>query len=663
MKRKKAANITPGEKPADENPKYFLADVPQQVRLRVLDLCFRRLWHEALELLRKYRFDGYDQDDLVNFYHWAPKELPSKRSAAEATSGPQVMVDYAQPAAEQIEDVCKRLAELPSELRERVHEALKHQPIDCAGSLLWKAGLGFTSGELCEYRKTLFPPNAMVDAYANDAPMLRPTPAERERDENEVVIISGPVSVVSRPSSVEVGSSAPTTADNPATIIENGRTPEVEPQNSKPEVVSEGTAFPQQEFDEVRQRLLQVLSLRAQPPAAIAPGRRESEQRIPDNGPLTTDNGPVATDSPATNPSIQQSINPVSGTALLTDLSDLISRYVVLPEMAAEALALWVVHTYAFTLRQITTYIGVVSPEKRCGKTTLLELLGLLAHEAIAAANISPSALFRVIEDKRPTLLIDEADTFLEGRDEMAGILNAGYRKGNAFVMRVSERKKPKDALARYSCWCPKVMAAIGRLPETLADRCILITMQRKMPGEKCERLRELDGTAYQQRCAEFVQQHSDALAMARPEIPAVLNDRAADIWEPLLAIADLAGGTWPELARQAALKLSSTDDEIPLIGYFLLDLRNWMLIGKTDRMLSRDIVAAFNRLHDRPWQDLRRGREINEYWLAAKMREFGIRPKHLRFGHSTGRGYLIEDIESALRRYIPNPDAHRQDA
>jgi putative DNA primase/helicase len=433
----------------------------------------------------------------------------------------------------------------------------------------------------------------------------------------------------------------------------------------KPDTVSD-----QQELNEVRKRLLQILSLRAQPPADSQAAAREDarptgevrEGAVPP-APTTSDIPPAPTPehegglgSPPSRQTIQQCINPA---ALLADLRDVITRYVVLPEMAAEALALWVVHTYAFTLRQITTYIGVVSPEKRCGKTTLLELLGRLAHEAITAANISPSALFRVIEEKQPTLIIDEADTFLEGRDEMAGILNAGYRKGNAFVMRVSEAKRRKNGLTRYSCWCPKVMAAIGRLPETLADRCILITMQRKMPGEKCDRLRELDATQYQQRCAEFVQQHRDAIATARPEIPTVLNDRAADIWEPLLAIADLAGGDWPGLARQAAHKLSLADDDIPLIGYFLSDLRNWMLIRKTDRILSRDIVATFNRLHDRPWQDLRRGRQINEYWLAAKMRELGIRPKHLRFGDSIGRGYVIEDIESALRRYIPNPELH----
>src|SRR5204863_4175601 len=192
----------------------------------------------------------------------------------------------------------------------------------------------------------------------------------------------------------------------------------------------------------------------------------------------------------------------------------------------------------------------------------------------------------------------------------------------------------------------------IGRLPETLADRCIIINMQRKLAAEKCERMRHLNATEFRRRCAEFVRKHSAAIAAAQPEIPAALNDRAADIWEPLFAIADLAGGDWPRLARQAAQKLSTAyDDDITLIGYFLADIRNWMVHQKVDRVLSRDLIRVFNPMHNRPWEDLRRGREINEYWLAGKMRELGMRSKNVRVGEGVGKGYMLEDVEAALRR------------
>src|SRR5207244_2823404 len=112
--------------------------------------------------------------------------------------------------------------------------------------------------------------------------------------------------------------------------------------------------------------------------------------------------------------------------------------------------------------------------------------------------------------------------------------------------------------LARFSCFCPKAVASIGRLPETLADRCIRIWMQRKTLAETCERLRNLDTTALRRKCARFVMDHAEAVAQARPQLPPGLADRTVDIWEPLLVLADLAAGPWPELARQAAAGLTA---------------------------------------------------------------------------------------------------------
>ena len=264
---------------------------------------------------------------------------------------------------------------------------------------------------------------------------------------------------------------------------------------------------------------------------------------------------------------------PVDGKLLLDELEAILKRYVILPAWAAETLALWALHTYAFELRDVTTYIGVGSPEKRCGKTTLLGVMSELVNRPVVAANISSPAFFRVIEETRPTLLIDEADTFLQGSDELRGILNAGYSKKTAFVWRVTndarrnfklqtssfgeapsldgrgaeeeETEERESRVAMFSCWCPKMICAIGRLPDTLADRCILIGMERKRADEECERLRDLDGRGLRERCERFVREHQSAIAGARPRGATDLNDRAADIWEPLLALADLAGGSW----------------------------------------------------------------------------------------------------------------------
>src|SRR5207249_230683 len=152
------------------------------------------------------------------------------------------------------------------------------------------------------------------------------------------------------------------------------------------------------------------------------------------------------------------------------------------------------------------------------------------------------------------------------------GIKGEGKHTSSNYQPSTLSPQPTSTRLAKFSCWCPKVMAAIGRLPDTLADRCIMIRMQRKTPKEQCERLRNLEATDLKRQCARFVTDHASQIAVAQPEIPSSLNDRAADIWEPLLALADLAGGDWPELARQAAVSLSASTQSNP-VATLLLDI------------------------------------------------------------------------------------------
>jgi hypothetical protein len=390
---------------------------------------------------------------------------------------------------------------------------------------------------------------------------------------------------------------------------------------------------------------------------------------------------------------IHQSINPglsdvepwpqpVDAQSLLCDIAEVLKRFVVLPQWGAETLALWALHTYAYQLRDITTYIGLESPEKRCGKTTLLAVLSELVHRPVVAANISPPAFFRVIQVMQPTLLIDEADTFLQGNDELGGILNSGYSRKTAYVMRVdhglsvphfalrtphsADAGTPHSALptphsregiASFSCWCPKVMAAIGRLPDTLADRCIVIRMQRKTPHEQCERLRNLQAGALRQQCARFVLDHRAQIAEARPGIPESLNDRAADIWEPLLALADLAGGSWPELARQAAVSLTATTQENNPIGSLLLDIFVSFAAAKADRLFTRDLLNRLNSFMGRPWAEMHRGKEITDRWLARQLRPYGVRTRTVWLGETHAKGYFQADFMEVFRRYIPKSE------
>jgi hypothetical protein len=240
-------------------------------------------------------------------------------------------------------------------------------------------------------------------------------------------------------------------------------------------------------------------------PVSQAANGNDSQFAIPDSPAPNGNNSQFATRhslSVLSIPSSDPWPEPVNGSDLLDKLVAEFKRFIVMPEWGPETVALFILHTFAYQLRDVSVYLGIESPEKQCGKTTLLTVINELAHRAITAANISPPAFFRVIEDLSPTLLIDEADTFLRGNDQLRGILNAGYKRKTAYVLRAgplasfsteNQQEAGPGQVTRFSCWCPKVMAGIGRLPDTLADRCILIRMQRNTPSERCERLRDLD--------------------------------------------------------------------------------------------------------------------------------------------------------------------------
>jgi len=336
-----------------------------------------------------------------------------------------------------------------------------------------------------------------------------------------------------------------------------------------------------------------------------------------------------------------------------------------LPKWVPEVCSLFVVHTYAYELRDVCTYLGVESPIRRCGKTTLMTLLSELVNRPEPAANISPSAFFRTIDELRPTSLIDEADTLLPGNNQLRGILNSGYSRKLAYVIRVTnEGKKTGGAkgsrLARFSCWGPKAIAQIGHLPETLADRCLIIPMQRKAPNEICERLqglKALENTVLprlRQQCARFVQDHAQEIASARPVFPVSLNDRAADISEPLLAIADVAGGPWPTLAREAVVGLAASAEQINPISSLLLDILTLFLAHGGNRIFTRTLLAGLNALPNRPWAEARRGQPITDKWLADELRPYEIRSRTLWIGAQQGKGYCVEEVEGAFRRYFP---------
>ena len=344
--------------------------------------------------------------------------------------------------------------------------------------------------------------------------------------------------------------------------------------------------------------------------------------------------------------------DPVNGEAVLDEVVRTITRFIVLPTHGAVALALWILHTYLMDAWWISPLAVATSPTRRCGKTALLTVVTELAHRPLAASNISPAALFRAVEKYQPTLLLDEGETWLKANEELRGIVNAGHTRRTAMVIRtVGEEHDP----ATFSTWCPKFIALIGELPDTLMDRAIVIEMRRKTAGEHVERLR-LDHLPnicdpLRRQMVRWARDHADGVTVFDPEVPTGLHDRAVDNWRPLLALSDALGGEWPTRARAAARSIAGVDLEDTLSVQLLWDVQE---VFTEDVMSSAAIVAALVAMDDRPWATWsKQDKPLTTHGLARLLRQFHIVPAgSIRVGDKVQRSYRRATFEEAWARY-----------
>jgi hypothetical protein len=351
----------------------------------------------------------------------------------------------------------------------------------------------------------------------------------------------------------------------------------------------------------------------------------------------------------------------------------LLTRFVVFPSAAEPvAIALWCAHTHAFEAADVTPYLHVRSPEPQCGKTLLLEVVELLVRQPWRAAGVSEPVLFRRIARDAPTVLLDELDTVFTGsRAKMpeAGavrqVLNAGNRR-NAVVSRCAQKG---EKLVDFCVFAPKVLAGIGALPATIADRSIPIILAKKKATESVRRFRRRDVadglTLVRDGLAAWATTATDALRVARPRVPDIGSDRLEEAWEPLLAISDLAGDVWAKRAREAMVALHA-DPGSQTVGVLLLGaLRDvFTELGQT-RVFTVDLLRALVDRETEPWPGWW-GREVDAAWtgttpraasmdLARHLRPFGVQPKTVRLGDKKDRGYALEDFTEAFERYLPH--------
>lgn len=343
----------------------------------------------------------------------------------------------------------------------------------------------------------------------------------------------------------------------------------------------------------------------------------------------------------------------VSTAALLEELTSIYRGFVILPEHGPEALALWTLHTYVFEQGDFSPILALISPEKRCGKSTTLKLANCLARRPLLTSNVSPAALYRTTEEHKPTLLIDEFDSIADPnrKEDTRNLMNAGHERNGKVIRCEGDDNKPRA----YRVFGPKMVGSIGDLPDTLMDRAIKLPMRRKLPGEAVDRLRRFDAPETRRRCLRWARDNAAAIATAKPYLPAELNDRAQDNWEPLLAIAELAGEDWANRAREAALALSGeTAQGTHSLGVELLhDIDRAFAEAPASRLTTKDLIDALKAMEERPWASYGFGKGISPHNLAKLLKPFGVNSRTIRFGDdSTAKGYYRDDLQDALERY-----------
>jgi putative DNA primase/helicase len=288
----------------------------------------------------------------------------------------------------------------------------------------------------------------------------------------------------------------------------------------------------------------------------------------------------------------------------------------------------------------------------------LLDVLSRLVLRPLLASSITSAALFRVIEAASPTLLLDEADAYMRDNEDLRAVIDAGHRQDGAVIRCVGDDYEPRQ----FSCWAPVALAAIGRVPGTVESRSIIIRLRRRRPDESIEPLRLDRATGLDElarKATRWGRDHSLTLFTADPTMPAGIVNRSADNWRPLLAVADAAGGVWPERARRAAVTLArdGADDAETARTMLLADIKAAFEAKATDRLASEEIIGYLTGLDDRPWSEFRGGKAITKVQLARLLRPLRISSGTIRLDDGkTPKGYYRSTLEDAFLRYLP-PD------
>jgi hypothetical protein len=356
--------------------------------------------------------------------------------------------------------------------------------------------------------------------------------------------------------------------------------------------------------------------------------------------------------------------------SVLDAIDTFLGRFISYPSTAARhAHVLWIAHTWLMDAWESTPRIAFMSPEPGSGKSRALEVTEWLVPRSIHAVNTTPAYLFRKVSDPdgRPTILYDEIDTVFgpaaKGNNEdIRGMLNAGHRKGAA-AGRCTTRGN-NIVTEELPAYCAVAIAGLKDLPDTIATRSVIVRMRKRAPDEYVEPWRARVNVPEAQQLGERINAWAASVAPTLgdywPDMPAGVTDRAADVWEPLIAVADKAGGRWPEIARVAAVTLVTANlDKAASVGVQLLtDIKLVFDTTGKEKIATQDLLHHLNSFDESPWASANKGQPLNPRGLSSRLREYEISPMPLRVGEVVFKGYARAQFADAWKRYLsPIPE------
>ena len=356
----------------------------------------------------------------------------------------------------------------------------------------------------------------------------------------------------------------------------------------------------------------------------------------------------------------------VNGAELLNDIAAFIRRHVSLSDGLTDTVTLWIAVTWIHARLDISPFMNLTSATKRCGKSLLLEVLGEFVFRPLpVGGRLTSAVLFRTIEKYAPTILLDEADTFFRDDLELRGIVNGSQRRSSACILRsVGDDHEPRQ----FTTWCPKAIAGIGGLPDTVIDRSIVVRLERRLPNISLASWRDRDKAAVEnmrRQLARWIADNETAIVadLSAVTFPGGLNDRARDAWESLLAIGNTAGGEWAGRGGRAwraceVVMANTAGEETGARETLLADLLTiFEAEGWPKALGSQTLIDKLIAMEGRPWGEWSRGKSLSAHGLSKLLKPFEIRSRKVRVPGKSGtvQGYPLADLRPVWGRYLPD--------